>query len=152
MPSDSISFCRAYRSIISKNIHRMHMTSWKEMVLVEDWPSKPSFHTDRLFQTRKVVLLGREGSNPCIGMWHGTCKQSCFVEGELDSTWSLWKHSESMWWERSCWLERHDELTRQWFVWTSELNRDIASVMCRFGTRCDIKDSTSDFDIKKEEI
>jgi len=51
------------------------------MVLVEDWHSKPSFHTDRPFQTRKLVLLGREGSNPCIGMWHGTCKQSCFVEG-----------------------------------------------------------------------
>ena len=44
---------------------------------------------------------------------------------ELDSTWSLWKHSESMWWERSCWLEGHDELTRQWSVWTSELKRDI---------------------------
>jgi len=27
------------------------------------------------------VLLGRETANPCIGIWHGTGKQSCFVKG-----------------------------------------------------------------------
>ena len=43
---DSISFCQAYRSMMSKNIHWIHITGWTEMVLVEEWHSKPSFHTD----------------------------------------------------------------------------------------------------------
>ena len=80
MSPDSVSRHWANRSVVTEDIHDVQLTCWTKMILVKDGNSKPSFHADRPFQTRKFVLLCRESSNPCSGVRRGTCKQSCFVE------------------------------------------------------------------------
>ena len=152
MSSDSISFCRAYKSMMSKNIVECIWQAEQRWSLLKiGIPSHLFIQIDHSKHEKLFCWEGRALIHAlACGMEHAS---NLALLRELDSIWSLWKHSESMWWETSCWLEGHDELTRQRSVWKrGQLNGDIASVMCRFDTHCNIKDSTSDFDIKGRNI